>query len=289
MKLIETKLTEKISRILNSDTFFPTLVVGPTRCGKTFPIIELCKKMNLDYIRVNLTNETDESTLMGNYKLEDGNTIFNYGPVVVAMKEGKVLILDEIDSSNPANIMCLQSVLEGDGYYIKRTKEYIEPHPNFKVFATANTKGKGDNTGNYVTANILNEAFLERFVMYIETDYQNETIEKKIINANIKVKDKTLLSNFVKWANKTRKHETITDFQIESPITTGRLIAMFKIASLFELEDPIKILSLSLDRYEDYQKDAYIKLYESMFDVRKDPQNNGDSNSDPDFNNITPF
>lgn len=283
-KLIKTDLTEKIEKILKSNTFFPTLIVGPTRCGKTFPVIEMCKELGLDYVRVNLTNETDESTLMGNYRLQDGNTIYNYGPVIDAMMNGKVLILDEIDSANPANIMCLQSILEGDGYYIKRTKEYIEPHKNFRIFATANTKGRGDMTGNYVTANILNEAFLERFTMFIETTYQNANIEKKIITSNVENVNSNILDNFIKWAQKTREENVDS---IEAPITTGRLISIFKIADVFNLSNPVEILEISLDRFENYQKKAYIKLYESMFDVRKSDPDSQQNNKI--FNQIQPF
>ena len=86
------------------------------------------------------------------------------------LETGAVLLLDEIDLASN-KIMCLQSILEGKGVFLKKIGKYIKPAPGFNVIATANTKGKGSDDGRFIGTNVLNEAFLERFPVTFEQGY----------------------------------------------------------------------------------------------------------------------
>ena len=152
-----------LKKIIKSDMFYPTFITGLSGNGKTFSVDQACAQLKREVIRVNFTVETDEDDLIGGFRLVEGETRFFKGPVIKAMELGAVLLLDEIDLGNPAKIMCLQSILEGKGYFIKKTGEYIQPAAGFTVIATANTKGKGSDDGRFIGTNVLNEAFLERF------------------------------------------------------------------------------------------------------------------------------
>ena len=121
-------------------------------------------------IRVNISIETDEDDLIGGFRLVDGNTVWHNGPVVEALERGAVLLLDEIDLASN-KILCLQSILEGKGVFLKKIGKYVKPAKGFTVVATANTKGKGSEDGRFVGTNVLNEAFLERFPVTFEQNY----------------------------------------------------------------------------------------------------------------------
>ena len=121
--------------------------------------------------RVNLNMMTDEEQLIGSKTLEDGNVEIVEGPVLIAMRSGTTLLLDEIDAGAANTLLCLQPILEGKPYYFKLKNEMIIPAKGFNVIATANTKGKGSDDGRYIGTNILNEAFLERFAVTFNQEY----------------------------------------------------------------------------------------------------------------------
>ena len=169
-------------------------------------------------MRVNITVETDEDDLIGGFRLVNGDTVFHYGPVVEALKRGTILLLDEVDLASN-KIMCLQSLLEGKGVYLKKTNEYIKPAPGFNVIATANTKGKGDESGMFIGTNILNEAFLERFAVTFEQDYPTPAVETKILARVLASLGKSdyvqteVVSQLVTWA------ETVSYTHLTLPTT----------------------------------------------------------------------
>ena len=167
--------------MLKSKLFYPLFITGLSGNGKTHSVEQACATLQRECVRVNITIETDEDDLIGGFRLVDGNTVWHDGPVVEALKRGAVLLLDEIDLASN-KIMCLQSLLEGNGVYLKKINEYVKPAPGFNVVATANTKGKGDDSGNFIGTNILNEAFLERFAVTFQQDYPTPAVETKILS-----------------------------------------------------------------------------------------------------------
>ena len=169
-----------VKKIIKSGIFYPTFITGLSGNGKTFSVEQACAALNRELIRVNITIETDEDDLIGGFRLVDGNTVWHNGPVVEALERGAVLLLDEVDLASN-KILCLQSVLEGKGLFLKKTGRYVQPAPGFNVVATANTKGKGSDDGRFIGTNVLNEAFLERFALTFEQEYPTPAIETKIL------------------------------------------------------------------------------------------------------------
>ena len=174
-----------VKSIIASGKFYPIFITGLSGNGKTMSVTQAAAALKKELIRVNITIETDEDDLLGGYRLKDGQTVWQNGPVIEAMERGATLLLDEIDLASN-KIMCLQPILEGSGIFVKKINKYIKPQPGFNVVATANTKGQGSEDGKFIGTNILNEAFLERFPVTFEQSYPNARVEKKILNNTLK-------------------------------------------------------------------------------------------------------
>ena len=209
---------------------------------------------------MNITVETDEDDLLGGFRLVDGETVWFDGPVVEAMRKGAILLLDEVDLAS-TKIMCLQPVLEGKGVFLKKINEWVECAPGFNIIATANTKGKGDDTGNFIGAGVLNEAFLERFPITVEQDYPSNAVEKKILNKvfdALNVTDEEFVDKLVNWADIIRK--TYIEGAIDELITTRRLVHISNAYKIFNM-DRVKAISMCVNRFDDETKNAMLDLY----------------------------
>ena len=169
-----------IKKIIKSGLFYPTFITGLSGNGKTFSVEQACAQLDRELIRVNITVETDEDDLIGGFRLIGGETVWHNGPVIEALQRGAILLLDEIDLASN-KILCLQSILEGKGVFLKKIGKCITPTEGFQVFATANTKGKGSDDGRFIGTNVLNEAFLERFPVTFEQSYPASATEQKIL------------------------------------------------------------------------------------------------------------
>ena len=251
--------TDMVS-ILKSDMFYPVFVTGLSGNGKTLMIDQACAKAKRALYRVNITIETDEDDLLGGFRLVDGETVWFDGPVVEAMRTGSVLLLDEVDLAS-TKIMCLQPILEGKGVFLKKINEYVECQPGFNIVATANTKGKGDDTGNFIGAGVLNEAFLERFPITVEQDYPATTIEKKILGKvfdSLSISDNEFIEKLVGWADIIRK--TYQEGAIDELITTRRLVHISNAYAIFNM-DRMKAIEMCVNRFDDETKTAMVDLY----------------------------
>ena len=248
-----------IAEIIKSEQFYPTFITGLSGNGKTMMVEQACAKLKREYVRVQITQETDEDDLIGGFRLINGETVFSYGPVVKAMKRGAILLIDEIDRGSN-KLMCLQSVLEGKTLLLKKTGEVISPTKGFNVIATANTKGKGSDDGRFTAATILDEAFLERFVDTIEQNYAPARTELKIIMKHMekfnKI-DKDFAENLITWAEIIRK--TFADGGVDEVITTRRLCHIVQIYSIFN--DKMKSITRGIARFDDDTKAAFADLY----------------------------
>jgi hypothetical protein len=248
-----------IMSIIKSSMFYPTFVTGLSGNGKTFMIEQACAKANRAYVRVQISPETDEDDLIGGFRLLNGETVFQKGPVIKAMEEGAILLIDEIDRGTN-KIMCLQGVLEGKPILIKKTGEVITPKHGFNVIATANTKGKGSEDGRFSAATMLDEAFLERFTITIEQKYPNIAIETKILNKHMDkfgAEDSDFVNLLVLWADTIRK--TYEDEGIDEVISTRRLCHIIQTYSIFNKRD--KAIALCVNRFDDDTKEAFLDLY----------------------------
>lgn len=251
-----------ILKIVKSEMFYPTYVSGLSGNGKTFMVEQACAKLNRQYIRVQINPETDEDDLIGGFRLINGETVFQKGPVIKAMEAGAILLLDEIDRATN-KIMCLQGILEGKPVLVKKTGETIRPSKGFNVIATANTKGKGSEDGRFTAASIIDDAFLERFVISVDQKFPSIAVERKIV-ANHMDKygavDKDFCEKLVNWADIIRK--TFYDDGIDEVISTRRLCHIVQTFSIFN--DKMKSIDLCTARFDDDTKDAFMDLYSKI-------------------------
>lgn len=251
-----------IKKIVSSKAFYPIFVTGLSGNGKTMNVSQACAATNRECIRVNITIETDEDDLLGGYRLQDGQTVWQNGPVIEAMERGALLLLDEIDLASN-KIMCLQPILEGNGVFLKKINRFVKPAKGFNVIATANTKGQGSDDGKFIGTNILNEAFLERFPITIEQAYPTNKIEEKIL-LNV-MSDKGLSSavdnefakSLVTWADIIRK--TYYEGGVDELISTRRLVHIVEAFSIFK--NKMKAIEMCTNRFDLDTKTSFLDLY----------------------------
>lgn len=263
-----------LDMIVNSGIFYPCYVYGPTGNGKSTMIEQICATRGKSLIRVNLNAMVDEEQLIGSKTLQNGNVEIIEGPVLIAMRTGATLLLDEIDAANANTALCIQSILEGKPYYFKLKNEIITPAKGFNIIATANTKGKGSDDGRYIGTNVLNEAFLERFAVTFEQDYPDAKIELKIIMNLMTMyncMDEEFAKLLVKWADAIRK--TFDDGGIDEILTTRRMVHIIRAYSIFK--DKTKALELCCNRFDRHTKDAFLGLYDKMSEPEKVEEETG--------------
>ncbi len=276
---------KEIKSIIRSKMFYPIFVTGLSGNGKTLNVQEACAELNRECVRVNVTIETDEDDLIGGFRLVDGETKFNLGPVAIAMERGAVLLLDEVDLASN-KIMCLQPVLEGNGIYVKKINRYIKPAKGFTVIATANTKGRGSDDGKFIGTNILNEAFLERFPITMEQPYPALSVEKKIVLGSMEkygLVDEDFAEKLVTWAEVIRK--TYFEGAIDELISTRRLDHIVKAHTIFR--DKLKAIEMCTNRFDEDTKTSFIDLY-SKVDAGVDPMQETEETEEEE-NSDNPF
>tara|TARA_R100001463_G_scaffold10152_1_gene29950 strand:- start:682 stop:1827 length:1146 start_codon:yes stop_codon:yes gene_type:complete len=251
-----------LKKIIQSRLFYPTFITGLSGNGKTLSVEQACAQTKRELIRVNITIETDEDDLIGGFRLINGNTVWHNGPVIEALERGAVLLLDEIDLASN-KILCLQSILEGKGVFLKKIGRRVEPASGFNVIATANTKGKGSDDGRFIGTNVLNEAFLERFPVTFEQEYPTPSNEVKIllgVAASVGKHDEDFYRRLVDWADIIRK--TFYDGGIEEIISTRRLVHIIHAYSIFGKKE--KAIQVCVNRFDDETKQAFLELYDKV-------------------------
>ena len=251
-----------LKKIIQSRIFYPTFITGMSGNGKTFGVEQACAALNRELIRVNITIETDEDDLIGGFRLVNGETAWHDGPVIEALRRGAILLLDEVDLASN-KILCLQSILEGKGVFLKKTGQYIQPAAGFNIIATANTKGKGSDDGRFIGTNVLNEAFLERFALTIEQDYPTPATELKIIEGialDLGIEDRDFCKSLVDWADIIRK--TFKDGGVDEVISTRRLVHIIRAFSIFGKKE--KAIKSCINRFDDEVKEVFWDLYTKL-------------------------
>ena len=251
-----------VKKIIQSKLFYPAFITGLSGNGKTFSVEQACAQLGRELIRVNITIETDEDDLIGGFRLVDGATVWHDGPVIQALNRGAILLLDEIDLASN-KILCLQSILEGNGVFLKKIGRFVEPKEGFNIIATANTKGKGSDDGRFIGTNVLNEAFLERFPVTFEQEYPTPSVEQKIlmnVATLVSVEDSEFCKRLVDWADIIRK--TFYDGGIEEIISTRRLTHVIRAYSIFG--DKLKAIKVCLNRFDDETKQSFLELYDKV-------------------------
>ena len=248
-----------VKSIIASGKFYPIFITGLSGNGKTMSVTQACAQLKKELIRVNITIETDEDDLLGGYRLKDGQTVWQNGPVIEAMERGATLLLDEIDLASN-KIMCLQPILEGSGIFVKKINKFVKPQSGFNVIATANTKGQGSEDGKFIGTNVLNEAFLERFPVTFEQSYPQSKVEKKILTNTLKAAGKTddkFVTKLTTWADVIRK--TYFDGGVDEIISTRRLVHITQAYAIFD--DKMKAIKMCTNRFDDDTKNSFVELY----------------------------
>ena len=248
-----------IKSIVKSNRFYPVFITGLSGNGKTMGVTQACAEAKRELIRVNITIETDEDDLLGGYRLKDGQTVWQNGPVIEAMERGAILLLDEVDLASN-KIMCLQPILEGSGVFVKKINKFVKPAQGFNVIATANTKGQGSDDGKFIGTNVLNEAFLERFPVTFEQKYPSVAIEKKILNNTLKASGKSdvkFVDKLTTWADVIRK--TYFDGGVDEIISTRRLVHITQAFAIFD--NKMKAIQMCTNRFDDDTKNSFVELY----------------------------
>ena len=251
-----------VKNIISSKRFYPVFITGLSGNGKTLAVTQACAVAKREMIRVNITIETDEDDLLGGYRLKDGQTVWQNGPVIEAMNRGAVLLLDEIDLASN-KIMCLQPILEGSGIYVKKINKWVKPKFGFNVIATANTKGQGSEDGKFIGTNVLNEAFLERFPVTFEQQYPAAKTEEKIVATKLKSTGKSdvkFAKNLVTWADVIRR--TYFDGGVDEIISTRRLVHIAEAYGIFK--NKMKAISVCTNRFDDDVKTSFVDLYSKV-------------------------
>jgi len=259
-----------LKTIVGSKMFYPVFITGLSGNGKTHGAQQVCAALKRECITIPITVETDESDLLGDKTLVDGNIRFVPGPVVRAMETGAVLILDEIDLASN-KIMCLQSIIDGKGVFLKKDNRFVIPKKGFTVIATANTKGKGSDDGRFIGTNVLNEAFLERFKVTFEQEYPTQVTEKKILNNYLEsfgVKDAEFAEDLTVWASAIRK--TFMEGGCDELISTRRLVHIVETFSIFK--NKMKSIELCVSRFDEDTKASFIDLFEKISDPNEEFQ-----------------
>jgi MoxR-like ATPase len=225
-------------------------------------IEQTCAQLKRELYRVNITIETDEDDLMGGHTLVNGNVVFREGPVIKAMRKGAVLLLDEVDLGSN-KLMCLQSVLEGKGYLIKKTGEWVSPKQGFTILATANTKGQGSDDGKFIGTQIMNEAMLERFAITMQQEYPPVKTEKSILSKEMELTgdvDADFVEKLVDWADIIRK--TYYEGGIDDVVTTRRLVHIVNAFRMFN--DKLKSITMCISRFDEETRNSILDLYSKI-------------------------
>lgn len=276
-----------VRMIIKSGKFYPTYVTGLSGNGKTMMIEQICAQEKRELVRANITKETDEDDLIGGFRLIDGKTIWQNGPVIVAMERGAILLLDEVDLGD-AKLMCLQPILEGKPIYLKKINRVVTPAPGFNILATANTKGKGSDDGRFIGTNVMNEAFLERFSITFEQEYPPVKTEAKILNNVLQasgIEDKDFADKLVNWADMIRK--AFYDGAVSDIISTRRLVHICEAFAIFG-QDREKAIKLCLNRFDVDTKNGFFDLYAKL-DETINPKPQADEITPAASDEVVPF
>jgi len=292
---VKTTHYKTLETVIKSGIFYPTFITGPSGNGKSLTVIQACANAKKELIRINVTAGTDEDDLVGSFRLVDGETIFQEGPLVEAMHRGATVLIDEIDMLNPNRAAALFTILEGKGVFLKKINRQINPAPGFNIIATANTKGKGSDDGRFMGTNVLNEAFLERFPITVEFDYPTKKKEESILLKNAEklgIDDKEFMTNLADWASIIRK--AFDDGAVDELISTRRLVHIVNAFAIFK--DKTMAINLCINRFNDEIKESFYELYtkidSKMITVDEDGNQISNGNED-EYNsthsNVQPF
>lgn len=216
------------------------LIQGMHGTGKSTHIEQVAARLNWPCIRINFDSQITRLDLVGKdtIKLKDGKQIteFKEGIIPFALRNNIVLVLDEYDAIKTDVSFVIQRLLEEDGKFaLLEENEIIEPSANFRLFATSNTLGAGDDLGIYHGTNLINQAQMDRWnivaaLNYLEEEQELAILLKKLPFLNSKLHKQTA-KMMVRLANLSReafKNGDISNLiSLRTLISWGRNIEIF--------------------------------------------------------------
>lgn len=162
------------------------LIHGLHGTGKSSHIEQVAARLNYPCLRINLDGHLSRHDLVGKdaVVLEDNKqvTIFQEGLLPWAIQRPVALIFDEFDAGRPEVMFVIQRVLEQNGQFTLLEKnKVIQPHPDFRIFATSNTIGLGNLSGLYHGTQMINQAMIDRWNVVSKLDYLDPEVEARIV------------------------------------------------------------------------------------------------------------
>lgn len=202
--VFEPELLTNILMFLDNPGHDSLYLAGPSGCGKTSVVFEIAARLKWPLESITLSQRTEVADLIGRNVLRNGELTYEYGPLAKAMIYGEILLLNEIDLLSPGELSALNDVLEGKTLtVVGNGGEKLYPGEGFRIIATANTKGFGDDTGFYQGARSQNQAFLDRW-HFIECNYSSNKQEFAMISAAFPSINRDFVKLLLRWANVIR-------------------------------------------------------------------------------------
>jgi MoxR-like ATPase len=224
--------------VIAAERNMPVMLVGDTGCGKTSIVKNVADDMGHDWVRFNLTGETTVDDFVGKYVLENKKTVWQDGILLQAMRQGKWLIVDEINAALPEILFALHSLLDDDKFVVVAQKdgEVVKPHEDFRFFATMNP------VDEYAGTKDLNKAFKSRFNMIIDMHYPYPNIETEVVSKKGGI-DETMAAQIVDTGVSIRKAKENND--VYYTCSTRDLIMWAKLVDALGMDEAFKVSILS--------------------------------------------
>ena len=251
---------------------------GPTGSGKTSVICQVAARLNWPVQAITCHGRMELGDLIGQFMLVNGTMTFVHGPLAIAVRDGHILLFNEMDLMAPSELAGLNDIIEGQPLVIPQNGgEVIKPHPKFRFFAACNSAGQGDPSGLFQGIMRQNIAFLDRF-RFMEVGYPEVEVEQSILNsvlARMGVPGdavmETLTGNMIRVANEIRSlFVGGTDGSGELTVTMSTRTLVRWASLMIQYKRAPNALAYSLDRAltlraEPAQREAIVRIAKDVF------------------------
>ncbi|MEO1363069.1 MAG: cobaltochelatase subunit CobS [Pseudomonadota bacterium] len=248
------------------------MIQGYHGTGKSTHIEQVAARLNWPTVRVNLDSHISRIDLIGKdaIKLKDGKQVtdFQEGILPWALRNPTAIVFDEYDAGRADVMFVIQRVLEVDGKLtLLDQNQVIEPHPFFRIFATANTVGLGDTTGLYHGTQQINQGQMDRWSLVATLNYLSIDAETAIVLAknphyNTESGRKTI-KQMVTVADLTRT--AFMNGDLSTVMSPRTVIAWAQNAEIFRNVGYAFRLSF-LNKCDELERQTVAEFYQRLFD-----------------------